>query len=85
MTDYQKIERMFSELLDRPSSNLKAEEYAEVKSFIDVGEYGLALETLVAIYLEERKLPGEDGKRMIDALAAEMCIEPADFRLPDKE
>lgn len=85
MTDFQKIERMFSTVLDSPSSNLNADECAEVKCFIDVGEYGIALETLVAIYLEEKKFPDEDGRRMIDALAVEMSMEPAEFRLPDKE
>ncbi|MBK1869955.1 MafI family immunity protein [Taklimakanibacter albus] len=85
MTDYQKIERMFSQFLDRPSANLTADERAEVKDFIDVGEYGLALETLVAIYLEDEKLPDEDGRMMIDALAAEMSMKPAEIWLPEKE
>jgi hypothetical protein len=39
MTDFQKIERIFSELLEKPSSILKADECAEVRGFIDVGEF----------------------------------------------
>jgi hypothetical protein len=85
MIDIRKIESMFSELLDRPSSSLLADECAEVKEFIDVGEYGIALETLISIYLEERKLPDEDGRRIIDALAAEMSMDLMDIRLPEKE
>lgn len=85
MIDRQKIEGMFSELLGRPSSNLLADECAEVKEFIDVGEYGITLETLISIYLEECKLPDEDGRRIIDALAVEMSMDLMDVRLPEKE
>ena len=37
------------------SSVLSSEERAEVIQFIDVGEYGVALETLAALIVEERK------------------------------
>lgn len=76
MIDHRSIEKVFSNLQDSLSSNLTADERTEVKCFIDVGEYGLAFETLSAIYLEGQTLPDEDGKRVIDALAAEMSMEP---------
>jgi hypothetical protein len=85
MMDSRKIESMFSELLYGPLSNLLSDECAEVKEFIDVGEYGIAPETLISIYLEERKLPDEDRRRIIDALAAEMSMDLMDVLLPEKE
>ncbi len=52
-------------------------ERAEVQRFIDVGEYGLALETAVAIYCEEKKTPTAEVVDLIKRSAEIMAMDPA--------
>lgn len=49
-------------------------ERAEVLHFVDVGEYGLALETAFGIAIEERKQLTHANKMKMKSLAAEMGI-----------
>lgn len=53
--DFTAIEQRFTLVLDALSGELSAAERREVEEFIDVGEYGVALETLSALLVEERK------------------------------
>lgn len=58
--DYQYIEELLLRLLSLLSGKLNDYEKGEVQGFVDAGEYGLALETLVDIVIEENKqIPGE--------------------------
>lgn len=58
--DYQYIEKLFLRLLRLMLGILADSERNEVQDFIDAGEYGLALETLVDIVIEENKrIPGQ--------------------------
>lgn len=60
MPDFARIEALFVEFLDH-AEVLSESERAEVARFVDVGEYGLGLETAIAIYAEEKKvITGED-------------------------
>ena len=52
------IDRRLSALVDVLAGELSADERSAIVEFIDVGEYGLALETIVDIFVElERDLP----------------------------
>jgi hypothetical protein len=53
--DFTAIDRRLTLVLDSLSDELSAAERREVEEFIDVGEYGVALETLSALLVEERK------------------------------
>ena len=53
--DYRHIEELMVRLLTLLSADFIASEKGEIQEFIDVGEYGLALETLVDIVIEENK------------------------------
>ena len=58
--DYQYIEELLLRLLSLLLEVFADSEKDEVRDFIDAGEYGLALETLVDIVIEENKqIPGE--------------------------
>ena len=50
---YAELERLFAELLTDPELTLSEAEKSEVDHFIYYGEYGIALETAVAIFNEE--------------------------------
>lgn len=84
MSNFEEIELLFSDLLAAASLVLSHSERAEVQKFIDVGEYGLALETAVDIYAEEKKMASAGVVALIEHLAEAMSIEPAPLlqRLP---
>ncbi|TXT29793.1 MAG: hypothetical protein FD131_2259 [Rhodocyclaceae bacterium] len=76
MSNFDVIESLFSELAIAAGSELSESERAEIQSFIDVGEYGVALETAVDIYAEEKKIPSAEVVTLIEKLALEMSMEP---------
>lgn len=55
MNDYQKTENTLGSLLAVLADSFTESESNEVKEFIDAGEYGIALETLIDIIEEESK------------------------------
>ena len=55
MSNYDEIESLLARLLNAAAPAMSDAEQAEVQRFVEVGEYGLALETAVAIYSEEHK------------------------------
>ena len=84
MSNFEEIESLFSSLLAATSSVLSDSERAKVQKFIDVGEYGLALETAADIYAEEKKIASADVVALVERLAEAMAIEavPLLQRLP---
>jgi len=70
--DLAAIESSLTLLLSLLSSALSGSEAQEVRDFIDVGEYGLALETLVDIVTEEEKSISAEALRLIIELADSM-------------
>ena len=77
MADYQEIEALFSQLLSEDSSSLSESEIAEVREFVDVGEYGLALETRVDIHHEENKAITPSAVALVHRLALTMSVDTA--------
>lgn len=75
MQDFNKIEMMFSDLLKTTLESMSDAERAEIQSFIDVGEYGLALETAVDIHAEEAKPPAEAFLHQVELLAVAMSMD----------
>jgi hypothetical protein len=72
---FEEIERLFDQLLTTSQPILSETELQEVRHFIDMGEYGLALETLVDIFVEEKRGPGADVTSRIEELAQKMSID----------
>lgn len=75
MSDFDEIEALFAKLLAAAGHVLSKSELAEIRSFIDVGEYGLALETAVDIFVEEGKAAPPNVVSFIEQLAAAMSME----------
>jgi hypothetical protein len=84
MSNFDEIETLLSQLLTAAAPVLSDTELAEVQRFIDVGEYGLALETAAAIYSEEKKIATLEVVGLIERLAAAMSMDPVPLleRLP---
>jgi len=70
--DYKYIEYLLIRLLDSLLAVFTADERNEVQEFIDVGEYALALETLVCIVSEENKWISGKALMLICELAGMM-------------
>jgi hypothetical protein len=73
------IARRIANLLGDLGGSLSDSELAEVHRFLSAGEYGLALDTLSWILVEERKPIGHDTLREIDSLAEAMKLREARF------
>lgn len=76
MSNFDEIETMLAQLLIASTPVLSDTELAEVQRFVDVGEYGLALETAAAIYAEEDKVATAEVIALIERLATAMSIDP---------
>lgn len=74
MSDFAIVESLLGQLLRALRNVFSAPELAEVSEFIDVGEYGLALDTAVDIFIEEGRSATEDVIDLVEALAAEMQL-----------
>lgn len=76
MSNFDLVESLLSNLLNASVGELSDTERAEVQAFIDVGEYGLALETTADIYAEEKKIPSAEVLSLIERLAIAMSMAP---------
>lgn len=76
MSNFDEIESLLSQLLMAATPVLSDAERTEVQRFVDVGEYGLALETAAAIYSEQKKIATAEVVDLIERLAAAMSMDP---------
>ncbi len=65
-----------NELLDLCRSNFSEDEIEEVKELIDVNENKLALETVCAIFYEEKKMVTQEQLELIKSIGKNMTISP---------
>ncbi|MEH8019580.1 MafI family immunity protein [Rheinheimera muenzenbergensis] len=77
--DYQSIENLLLRLLDLLLKIFTNSERNEVQDFIDAGEYGLALETLVDIVIEENKQISGEAFALVCELADVMQLDKKVF------
>ncbi len=73
--DYQSIEVLLLRLLSLLLELFTDSERMEVQEFIDAGEYGLALETLADIVVEENKLIPSESLSLVFELADVMQLD----------
>lgn len=73
--DFNKIEILLTRLLKSVADVFSDGELMEVSEFIENGEYGLALETLVYIFSEERKLVPKEVFDLVRESAAAMDMD----------
>jgi hypothetical protein len=63
-------------LLSEADTPLSISGRAEVQHFVDVGEYGPALETAVDIFVEEGKTPDAETLGLLTQLARNLAFDP---------
>jgi hypothetical protein len=73
-TNHNLIENLFKQLFDQVCDLFSSNELNEVNEFFDVGEYGLALQTLLDIVVEEKKDISDKACDLIEELADLMKI-----------
>lgn len=79
MIDFSIVENLFRQFLPALREVFSASELAEVSGFIDVGEYGLALDTAVDIFVEEKKVATQSVIGFAERLAVAMDLSVADY------
>ncbi|QNM98710.1 hypothetical protein [Chitinimonas koreensis] len=79
MPDFAIIESSSTALMRATLSTLSESERGGIQDYIDVGEYGLALKTAVAIYTEEEKEAPLEVVNMVVNLARLISIDPEPF------
>ncbi|UGQ48738.1 MafI family immunity protein [Massilia endophytica] len=79
MSDFAVVESLFCRLLSALNGVFSVSEIAEVSEFVDVGEYGLALETAVDIFVEEGKVAEDDVIVLVQSLANAMELPAAEY------
>lgn len=77
--NYQYIEKLLVRLLNLLDIVFAEPELKEVQDFIDVGEYGLALETLVDIVAEEDKQISGEALKLVKELSVAMLLDESVF------
>ena len=73
--DYGELEARLNSILSEGGGWLSPEESEEVRGFIDVGEYGLAFETLCGIIVEEGKSISPEVYRRLVQLGQLMKLD----------
>jgi hypothetical protein len=73
--DYQAADDMFSQLLRIVGGSFSPSEAQEVLHFVEVGEYGLALDTFVGIVVEKGKPIPSAACDLFEHLAAMIDFE----------
>jgi hypothetical protein len=76
---WEDAEQRIGGLLARLREQLSAGEVEEVSGFLRVREYGLALEALACILVDEKKRIGPAVVREIDGIARQMHLEGETF------
>ncbi|MFZ6727265.1 MafI family immunity protein [Undibacterium sp. MH2W] len=79
MSDFTIVESIFSRLLSALNGVFSVSEIAEVSGFVDVGEYGLALDTAVDIFVEEEKVASDDVIVLVQSLAIAMELPAVEY------
>jgi hypothetical protein len=70
------MNKKLNELLDLCRNSFSDNEIEEVKEFIDVNENKLALETICAIFYEEKKMVTQEQLDLIKSIGGNMTISP---------
>lgn len=79
MNDYEIVESLLTRLLGALRGVFSNSEIAEVSDFFDVGEYGLALDTAVDIFVEEGKVATDDVIVLVEELATAMELSAVEY------
>ena len=79
MSEFAIIDSLFRRLLPVLHDVFSASEIVEVSEFVEVGEYGLALDAVIDIFVEEGKAPADDVIVLAELLATAMELPTAEY------
>jgi len=79
--EFQNLENLLTRLVGSISGVFRDSEIKEIQEFIDVGEYGVALETFASIVEEEDKLITDEVLGLAKEAAVLMNMNEAMFEL----
>lgn len=79
MSNFAIVESLFGRLLLALNGVFSVSEIAEASEFVDVGEYGLALDTAVDIFVEEKKVAEDDVIVLVQSLAVAMELSAVEY------
>ena len=79
MQDFSTVESLFNRIFVALHDVFSASEMAEVREFFDAGEYGLALDTVIDIFVEGRKTAKNDVIALTEALAVALELPAAEY------
>ena len=71
------MKKRILDVLELCKENFNEDEFEEVMEFIEVNEYNLALETICAIFFEEKKSISRAQLNAIKSVGKEMTISPS--------
>jgi hypothetical protein len=74
--NFNEIKELFVKFFEACGNSFTKTELDEVRRFTNVGEYGLALETITGIYFEEKKVPSTQIIKIVNELASQMEFDP---------
>lgn len=74
MCDYDIIQNLFKDLIRQSEAIFSKDEIREVSEFVEVGEYGLALETYRDLAIEESKTLSVSAFAVLIDLAEKMKL-----------
>jgi hypothetical protein len=74
LNDFESIERLFDRLDEMLKLVFSPYEIREYREFVDAGEYGLALETIVGIVVEEGKKIPLEALAVIEQISLDMQV-----------
>jgi hypothetical protein len=75
MTDFSRVEKEFATVLEEYPDLFSSAETQEVRHFVDVGEYGLALETAIHILIDKKIRASPGLISQLERLAASMEMD----------
>lgn len=76
MNKYEKLESLFEEIIPLLADIFSDAEMSEVCEFLEAGEYWFANDTIVAIFVEEKKCATPKIISLVHDLAVEMKLDP---------
>ena len=79
--NFQEIEELLKQLIKSVIGSFQDVEITEVQEFVDVGEYGVALETFVSIVEEESRLISIDSVALVKKSAHLMGMDESSIEL----
>ena len=79
MAKFTKVKSLFNQIFPPLQADLSESKLAEISEYFEAGEYGLALDTVVDIFLEEERIPTDEVILLVEKLAIAMELPETEY------